>query len=93
MEDLGFKIVKTNGGDELIATTPRPDSRIREAPGLFVVKDDCSNFVRTVPVLPRSLKNPDDVSSESEDHIFDAVKYMLQADRSPHMTTSRRQIW
>lgn len=85
----GFALMR----ERLIATAPRPDSRIREAPGLFVVKDDCPNFVRTIPVLPRSSKNPDDVNSESEDHIFDAVKYMLQADRSPHMTTFRRQVW
>ena len=84
----GFALMR----ERLIATAPRPDSRIREAPGLFVVKDDCPNFVRTIPVLPRSTKNPDDVNSESEDHIFDAVKYMLQADRRPHMTTSRRQV-
>jgi hypothetical protein len=44
-------------------------------------------------VLPRSSKNPDDVNTESEDHIFDAVKYMLQADRSPYMTTYRRPVW
>jgi hypothetical protein len=85
----GFALMR----ERLIGTAPRPDSRIREAPGLFVVKDNCPNFVRTIPVLPRSSKNPDDVNSESEDHIFDAVKYMLQADRSPHMTTSRRQVW
>jgi hypothetical protein len=79
--------------ERLIATAPRPESRIREAPGLFVVKHHCPNFVRTVPVLPRSPKNPDDVNSESEDHIFDAVKYMLQADRSPRMITSRQPVW
>lgn len=53
------------------------------------MKDNYPNFVRTVPVLPRSTKNPDDVNSESEDHIFDAVKYMLQADRSPHIRSGR----
>jgi hypothetical protein len=44
-------------------------------------------------VLPRSSKNPDDVNTESEGHIFDAVKYMLQADRSPYMTTYQRPVW
>jgi hypothetical protein len=85
----GFALMR----ERLIATAPRPESRIREAPGLFVVKHHCPNFVRTVPVLPRSPKNPDDVNSESEDHIFDAVKYMLQADRSPRMITRRRPVW
>ena len=77
--------------ERLIATAPRPESRTREAPGLFVVKDHCPNFARTIPVLPRSTKNRDDVSSESEDDIFDAVKYMLQADRSAHIRSGR--IW
>jgi hypothetical protein len=81
----GFALMR----ERLIATAPRPDSRIREAPGLFVVKDHCPNFVRTIPVLARSTKNPDDVNSESEDHIFDAVKYMLQADRSAHIRSGR----
>jgi hypothetical protein len=84
----GFALMR----ERLIATAPRPDSRVREKRGLFVVKEDCPNFVRTIPVLPRSPKNPDDVDSEGEDHIFDAVKYMLQADRSPLMT-SRRIGW
>lgn len=84
----GFALMR----ERLIATSPRPDSRVREAPGLFVVKDDCPNFVRTIPVLQRSPKNPDDVNTEGEDHVFDAVKYMLQADRSPHFRT-RRVEW
>ena len=85
----GFALMR----ERLIATAPRPESRMREAPGLFVVREYCPQFVRTVPVLPRASKNPDDVDSESEDHIFDAVKYMLQADRSPRMTTRRRPLW
>jgi hypothetical protein len=85
----GFALVR----ERLIATSPRPDSKIREAPGLFVVKDDCPQFVRTVPVLPRSKKNMDDIDTNSEDHIFDAAKYMLAADRSPHVSFNRRQVW
>jgi hypothetical protein len=46
-----------------------------------------------VPVLPRSKKNPDDIDSTSEDHIYDAARYMIQADRSPHVSFHRRQIW
>jgi hypothetical protein len=76
----GFALTR----ERLIATAPRPDSWIREAPGLFVVKDDCPNFVRTVPVLPRSTKNPDDVNSESEDHIFDAVKHVAGRSVAAH---------
>jgi len=39
----------------------------REGPGLYIF-DTCRQFIRTVPVLPRDSKNPDDVDSEVEDH-------------------------
>ncbi len=34
-----------------------------------------------------------DVDPASESHIFDAIKYALAADRSPHVRFSRRQVW
>jgi hypothetical protein len=50
----------------------------RENPGLFVV-DHCDNFLRTVPVLPRDLsRDPDDVDTDSEDHIADEVRYRVR---------------
>lgn len=48
----------------------------QEFPGL-VIFDNCTQFIRTVPVLPRDSRNPDDVDSEAEDHIYDAVRYRL----------------
>jgi hypothetical protein len=85
----GFALMR----ERLIAASPRPDSKIREAPGLFVVEEHCPQFKRTVPVLPRSKKNQDDIDTASEDHIYDAARYMLQSDRSPHVSFGRRQIW
>lgn len=54
----------------------RRDSRPRERPGLFIF-DRCEQFARTVPVLPRSLKKPDDVDTDSEDHCGDMVRYRV----------------
>ena len=47
----------------------------REEPGLFVCKR-CTQFIRTVPVLCRSDSNPDDVDTETEDHVGDEVRYV-----------------
>lgn len=85
----GFQLFR----ERLINTAPRPDSKIREGKGLFICKDDCPNAARTLPVLPRSSKNLDDVDSNSEDHVFDAARYALMADRSPRFSTKRRQTW
>lgn len=45
-----------------------------EEPGLFVF-DTCRQFIRTVPVLPRDQRKPDDVDSAAEDHVYDEVRY------------------
>lgn len=75
----GFTLMR----ERLIATAPRPGSNRREGPALFVVKEQCPHFCRTVPVLPRDKRNPDDVDSNAEDHIFDACRYALRYDPMP----------
>jgi hypothetical protein len=48
----------------------------REKPGLFVF-DTCTDFIRTVPVLRRDDKDPDDVDTTAEDHVADETGYFL----------------
>lgn len=43
----------------------------------FMVYENCRDFIRTFPALPRSKKNPDDVNTEADDHIYDAARYGL----------------
>lgn len=61
----------SNQKDEEGRTLPR------EHPGLFVF-DNCDQFIRTVPVLPRCDKDPDDVNTDAEDHIGDEVRYRVK---------------
>jgi hypothetical protein len=86
--ETGYALLR----ERLINTAPRPESRIREGKGLFIVRDDCPNTARTLPVLQRNPKNLDDVDPNSESHIYDAIRYALQADRSPHIRF-RRVVW
>lgn len=51
-----------------------------EEPGLYVF-DSCMNFIRTIPVLPRDQRDPDDIDTESEDHIYDETRYRLMTPR------------
>lgn len=46
-------------------------------PGLLVV-ETCRNLIRTLPALPRSDKNPEDLDTDAEDHAADACRYLLQ---------------
>lgn len=52
----------------------------REYPGLFVT-ERCEQFQRTVPVLPRSEKDMDDVDTSSEDHVGDETRYKVRMKR------------
>lgn len=47
-----------------------------EEPGLWVV-DSCRQFVRTVPVLPRSPKKPEEYDTSAEDHVADETRYAI----------------
>jgi hypothetical protein len=52
-----------------------------EDPALYIFST-CRHALRTLPVLPRDQKRPDDVDSDAEDHIYDAVRYrVLTPDR------------
>lgn len=52
----------------------------RENPGLFVM-EHCTQFIRTVPTLPRDEKDMDDVDTEAEDHIGDETRYRVRSAR------------
>lgn len=51
-----------------------------EEPGLYVF-EDCREFIRTVPMMPRDELKPDDVDTKSEDHIGDETRYRVLAER------------
>lgn len=55
------------------ATATRP-----EDPGLFVF-DTCRQFIRTIPTLPRSERDPDDADTNAEDHVADETRYRVLA--------------
>jgi len=55
----------------------RKDGLPREFPGLFVT-ENCRQFIRTVPILPRDERDLDDVDTDTEDHIADEARYRIR---------------
>lgn len=51
--------------------------RPREYPGLFVT-EECTQFLRTVPNLPRSERDMDRVDDNAEDHVCDETRYRVR---------------
>lgn len=67
-------------------------SRMREAgkdhpenPAIYIM-DHCRNAIAQLPVLPRDPKKPDDVDTDSEDHMYDAIRYRVLAGKPMAMT-------
>jgi len=56
-----------------------------------VVKD-CRQFIRTIPTLPRSERDPDDVDTDAEDHIADEVRYRLSVEKADMKTQHMRWV-
>ena len=46
---------------------------------MLMIANSCNSFWRTMPLLAENPKNPDDVNTDQEDHIYDAVRYMCMA--------------
>lgn len=57
----------------------QPGKGPREHAGLFIIGDECPQFIRTVLSLPRDEKDLDDVDTEAEDHVADEVRYRVRA--------------
>ena len=62
-----------------------------EKPGLFIF-NTCAQWIRTVPVLPRDGRDPDDVDTEAEDHAGDETRYRLMAPRRQSIGTMEFRI-
>jgi len=54
-----------------------PALGVRENPGLFVLQC-CLQTIETFPTMPRDNKHLDDVDTNSEDHIGDAIRYRVR---------------
>ena len=62
----------------LKAAWPERDGLPPESPALYVFAT-CVDWIRTVPVLRRDGKKPDDVDTDAEDHAADETRYRLLA--------------
>lgn len=54
----------------------------KDKPGLYFT-ENAEHCIRTIPYLPRSEVNPEDVSQANcEDHTYDCVRYVILANKS-----------
>ena len=49
--------------------------------------NECQGFIQTIKILPRDEKNPDDVETDAEDHIYDEWRYSALDNKPPSVKT------
>jgi hypothetical protein len=81
--EVGGQIVFSKADNNRVAGWQKMRSMLQaaisdkpESPGLWIF-ENCTDWIRTVPVLQRDQKNPDDVDTDSEDHAADESRYAL----------------
>jgi hypothetical protein len=52
----------------------------RVKPPRLTIFSTCGNLIRTLETLPLSEKRPEDVDTDADDHIYDALRYALMVE-------------
>ncbi len=60
-----------------------------ESPGIWIF-ENCLDWIRTVPVLQRDQKKPDDIDTEAEDHAADETRYAVMGGGEKQLSTEFR---
>lgn len=75
-------------GKQVLHRLLRLDSETGK-PG-FMVFDRCKDFIRTVPLLALDEKDPEDVDTKQEDHIYDENRYgIVELTQAPASRQAR----
>lgn len=60
---------------------------------MLQVYDSCEHFIRTIPLIPVSKTNVEDVDTTSEDHAFDESAHICMARPIPLRIPESRRSW
>ena len=52
---------------------------LKDAKPMMLIYNTCKEFIRTIPLLRDDDKNPEDIDSKMEDHIYDETCHICQA--------------
>jgi len=61
-------------------------------PNFYIIEKTCPNLIRTLPVMVRDEKNPEDIDTTLEDHIADATRYALSHIDAPKKPREKKPI-
>jgi len=92
MESVGIRWTKSDksAGSRIVGLQLFRDrlqaSVLGEGPGVYFTRN-CSACIEILPALPRDKDTPDDVDTEAEDHLYDALRYRILRGNNKFATT------
>ena len=60
----------------------------QDTPNLYIFSN-CTDLIRTLPIIPHDIKNPLDICTSSEDHLLDSLRYKLMDLYSSNITFNK----
>jgi hypothetical protein len=45
----------------------------------MVITSNCTNIIAQLPIIPLDKKNPEDIDTKAEDHLYDAIRYGIMS--------------
>lgn len=80
---VGWNMIKAN--NDRVNGLERVYSYLKEVcdeydTPLLTIFPNCTDFIRTIPLLSPDKNHPEDVDTKLEDHIYDEVRYALMSD-------------
>lgn len=82
---------RLRGRDRVLARHAASLPGAREHPGIYIT-ERCKQYMRVMPYLPIDDANPDDVDTNSEDHIYDETRYAIDHAEARGPTGSGRVV-
>jgi phage terminase large subunit len=73
-------VILTKADNDRLSGKRKVDEMLSDSPDgkpYLQIVESCTNLIRTMPLLPTSESNPEDVETKAEDHAYDALRYGL----------------
>lgn len=83
---------RINGLELLRGRIKSATQAIPEDKGIWFT-DNCRAAISQLPVLPRDKRNPDDVDSQAEDHVYDEIRYRVLAGKRSAMSITMKTTY
>lgn len=90
----GSRVPAKQAVHQRLAYERHEDGTIAEYPGLIIIGEACPHLLRTLPALSYDETRPEDVDTNGEDHLYDALKgFCVMRPYGPQLDQPEQRDW